>query len=25
VSIAEQRGYIEQARLFGVYPDETLR
>ena len=25
VSIAEQRGFIEQARLFGVYPDETVR
>jgi SH3-like domain-containing protein len=25
VSVAEQHGYIEQARLFGVYPDEKVR
>jgi len=25
VSIDDQRGYIEQAKLFGVYPDETLK
>ena len=25
VSIADQHGYIEQKKLFGVYPDETLR
>ena len=25
VSVGDQRGYIEQAKLFGVYPDETVR
>ena len=25
VSIADQRGYIAQGKLFGVYPDETVR
>ena len=25
ISVSGQRGYVEQTRLFGVYPDETVR
>jgi SH3-like domain-containing protein len=25
VSVADQRGYIEQTKLWGVYPDETVK